>query len=69
MSTPLVHDTVPVPGRPFGLPLLAAIRRDPLGVGHALQHRLGDVAAVEVLFRRIVYFFRPEAVRQILVDL
>ncbi|WP_397572916.1 cytochrome P450 [Silanimonas sp.] len=68
MSTPLVHDTVPVPGRPFGLPLLAAIRRDPLGVGHALQHRLGDVAAVEVLFRRIVYFFRPEAVRQILVD-
>lgn len=68
MSSPPVHETLPLPGRPFGLPLLAAIRRDPLGVGHALQRRLGDVAAVEVLFRRIVYFFRPEAVRQILVD-
>jgi cytochrome P450 len=67
--SPLVdHDTVPLPGRPFGLPLLAAIRRDPLGVGHALQQRLGDAATVEVLFRRIVYFFRPEAVRQLLVD-
>lgn len=64
MRPPLDHDTVPLPGRPFGLPLLAAIRRDPLGVGHALQRRLGDTATVEVLFRRIVYFFRPEAVRQ-----
>lgn len=68
MRTPSVHDTAPIPGRPFGLPLLAAIRRDPLGVGHALQRRLGDVATVEVLFRRIVYFFRPDAVRQILVE-
>ena len=68
MRAPLAHDTVPLPGRPFGLPLLAAIRRDPLGVGHALQRRLGDTATVEVLFRRIVYFFRPEAVRQLLVD-
>ncbi len=68
MRMPSVHDTAPIPGRPFGLPLLAAIRRDPLGVGHALQRRLGDVARVEVLFRRIVYFFRPEAVRQILVE-
>ena len=68
MRPPLDHDTVPLPGRPFGLPLLAAIRRDPLGVGHALQRRLGDTATVEVLFRRIVYFFRPEAVRQLLVD-
>jgi cytochrome P450 len=68
MHTPLVHDDVPLPGRPFGLPLLAAIRRDPLGVGHAMQRRLGDVATVDVLFRRIVYFFRPDAVRQILVD-
>ena len=38
------------------------------GVGHALHRRLGDVATVDVLFRRIVYFFRPDAVRQILVD-
>jgi cytochrome P450 len=68
MRSPLDHDPVPLPGRPFGLPLLAAIRRDPLGVGHALQQRLGDVATVDVLFRRIVYFFRPEAVRQLLVD-
>lgn len=68
MRAPLAHDTVPLPGRPFGLPLLAAIRRDPLGVGHALQQRLGDTATVEVMFRRIVYFFRPEAVRQLLVD-
>lgn len=68
MRTAPVHNTLPLPGRPFGLPLLAAIRRDPLGVGHALQQRLGDVATVDVLFRRIVYFFRPDAVRQILVD-
>ena len=68
MRTPSVHDNAPIPGRPFGLPLLAAIRRDPLGVGHALQRRLGDVVTVEVLFRRIVYFFRPDAVRQILVE-
>lgn len=68
MRAPLTHDPVPLPGRPFGLPLLAAIRRDPLGVGHALQQRLGDAATVEVLFRRIVYLFRPEAVRQLLVD-
>lgn len=68
MNAPSAHADLPIPGRPFGLPLLAAIRRDPLGVGHELQRRLGDVATVEVLFRRIVYFFRPEAVRQLLVD-
>lgn len=61
-------DALPLPGRPFGLPLLAAIRRDPLGVGHELHRRLGDVATVDVLFRRIVYFFHPDAVREILVD-
>jgi len=68
MNATSIDADLPLPSRPFGLPLLAAIRRDPLGIASALQRRLGDVAAVDVLFRRIVYFFNPDDVRQILVE-
>ncbi len=54
---------------PFlGLPLLKAIQADPLAAATRLQHQCGDVAELDILFRRIVYFFAPEAVRKILVD-
>jgi cytochrome P450 len=54
---------------PFlGLPLLKEIQADPLAAATRLQHQCGDVAEFEILFRRIVYFFSPEAVRKILVD-
>jgi cytochrome P450 len=52
----------------LGLRLLAAIRNDPLGAASDLQRRYGDVAAIDILFRRIVYVFRPDAVREILVE-
>ena len=53
---------------PLGLPLLAYIRQDPLGAASNFQSRFGDVARLNILFRRIYYFFSPEAARQILVD-
>ncbi|MBL8299339.1 MAG: cytochrome P450 [Rhodanobacteraceae bacterium] len=54
---------------PFlGLPLLKEIQADPLTAATRLQHQCGDVAEFEILFRRIVYFFSPEAVRKVLVD-
>lgn len=54
---------------PFlGLPLLKEIQADPLAAATRLQHQCGEVAELDILFRRIVYFFAPEAVRQILVD-
>ncbi|MBK8068621.1 MAG: cytochrome P450 [Rhodanobacteraceae bacterium] len=54
---------------PFlGLPLLKEIQADPLAAASRLQHQCGEVAELDILFRRIVYFFSPEAVRKILVD-
>lgn len=53
---------------PLGLPLLGYIRKDPLGAASRFQSRSGDVARLKILFRRIYYFFSPEAARQILVD-
>lgn len=53
---------------PFGLPLLKAIQRDPLGAAQRLQVEYGDVAGLKILGTRIYYFFRPEAVREILID-
>ena len=53
---------------PLGLPLLDFIRNDPLGSADQFQQQLGDVARLDILFRRILYFFGAEAARQILVD-
>lgn len=61
-------DTAPVNTAPLGLPVLAYIRQDPLGAASHFQSRFGDVARLDILFRRIYYFFSPEAARQILVD-
>ncbi|MBK8285370.1 MAG: cytochrome P450 [Ahniella sp.] len=44
------------------------IQRDPLGAANRLQRHFGDVARLDILFRRVYYFFAPEAARQILVD-
>lgn len=52
----------------LGLPLLEEIRLDPLAAASRLQHECGEVAAFNILFHRIVYFFGPEAVREILVE-
>ncbi|WP_313918647.1 cytochrome P450 [Tahibacter sp.] len=61
-------DTAPIRTTPLGLPLLAYIRKDPLGAASHLHGHFGDVARLRILFRRIYYFFRPEAAREILVD-
>jgi cytochrome P450 len=53
---------------PLGLPLLQAIRRDPLGLVERLHAQHGDIASLKVLSTRIYYLFRPEAARQVLVD-
>lgn len=52
---------------PFGLPLLRAIRRDPLGFAARLRAQHGDVATLKVLSTSVHYLFRPEAARQVLV--
>lgn len=52
----------------LGLSLLQFIRRDPLAAAACFQAHCGDVAKLSILFRRIYYFFTPEAARQILVD-
>ncbi len=61
-------DTAPISAAPLGLPLLTTIQKDPLGAATQFQRRFGDVARLSILFRRIYYFFTPEAARQILVD-
>ncbi|MFC0679575.1 cytochrome P450 [Lysobacter korlensis] len=61
-------DAPPAVKAPLGLPLLTYIQQDPLGAASHFQRRLGDVARLNILFRRIYYFFSPEAARQILVD-
>lgn len=53
---------------PFGLPLLRAIRRDPLGMMEHLHATQGDIAHLKVLSTDLYYLFRPETVRQVLVD-
>ena len=53
---------------PLGLPLLRYIQQDPLRAASLLQRHFGEVARLNILFRRIYYFFSPEAARQILVD-
>ncbi len=61
-------DTAPIRKASLGLPLLTYIQKDPLGAASHFQRRFGDVARLNILFRRIYYFFSPEAARQILVD-
>ena len=61
-------ETAPIRMAPLGLPLLAYIQKDPLAAASCFRDRFGDVARLNILFRRIYYFFRPEAARQILVD-
>ena len=68
MSDATSTDVSPMRSAPLGLPLLAGIRADPLGTASRFQRRFGDVAKLKILFRRIYYFFHPEAARQILVD-
>src|SRR5215469_1752951 len=58
----------PLKAFPFGLPLFALIRRDPLGAVQRFQAEFGDVAALEIAGQPLVYFFQPEAARQVLVD-
>jgi len=58
-----------LPGlRPWGLPLLGAIRRDPLGTAQALHDRFGDMADLKVLSTRLCYLFNPADIRRVLVD-
>lgn len=52
----------------LGLPLLARIQRDPLGVASHLQQTCGDVARLNILFRRIYYLFDPDLAREVLVE-
>src|SRR3546814_10103066 len=68
MSFETSSDTAPISTAPLGLPLLADIQEDPLGAASCFQNRFGDVARLNILFRRFYYFFSPEAARQILVD-
>ena len=68
MSLDTGTDTVPISTAPLGLPLLSYIQNDPLGAATQFQRSFGDVARLSILFRRIYYFFTPEAARQILVD-
>ena len=53
---------------PLGLPLLPAIRRDPLGFAARLYARHGDAVRLKVLSTDVHYLFRPEAARQVLVN-
>jgi cytochrome P450 len=52
----------------LGLPLLKFIEKDPLAAASAFHTHYGDVAKLNILFRRIYYFFHPDATRQILVE-
>src|SRR3546814_4076211 len=68
MSFETSSDTAPISTATLGLPLLAYIQEDPLGAASCFQNRFGDVARLNILFRRIYYFFSPDAARQLLVD-
>lgn len=60
------HSVVKTPD--LGLPLLKEIQTDPLAAASRFHQQYGDVAEFDILFRRIVYFFGPDAIRKILVD-
>ncbi len=64
-----MSNTQSVVNAPYlGFPLLKEIQTDPLAAASRLHHQYGEVVEFDILFRRIVYFFGPEAVRKILVD-
>ncbi len=60
-------DAAAMRSAPLGLPQLIQIQRNPLGAASSLQDCFGDVARLDILFRRIYYFFKPDAAREILV--
>ncbi|MDX2219090.1 MAG: cytochrome P450 [Burkholderiales bacterium] len=64
----MAHNTSLIKTPFLGLPLLKDIQTDPLAAATKFQHQCGEVAEFDILFRRIVYFFSPEAVRKVLVD-
>jgi cytochrome P450 len=73
MSTTATHlaPVAPIPGpRPrwWGLPLLAAMRRDYLGYCEALQREHGDLVASRIVVERALDVFHPALVREVLVD-
>ena len=51
----------------WGLPALAAMRRDYLGV-IATQQRFGDLVRQQIFNERAVDVFDPELLRQVMVD-
>ena len=53
---------------PLGLPVLQAIREDPLGLADRLHATHGDLAHLKVLTTRICYVFNPELARSVLVE-
>ncbi len=53
---------------PMGLPLLRAIEQDPLGTMARLHAKCGDIAHLHILSAHVYYLFRPEWVRQVLVE-
>ena len=59
---------LPVKIWPLGLPLVQAIREDPLGLADRLHAIYGDVAHLKVLTTRICYVFSPELARSVLVE-
>lgn len=66
--TALTLDDLPAPpDRWWGLPALAAMRRDYLGL-IAAQRRLGDFVHLRILGERTVDLFDPALVRAVLVD-
>lgn len=52
MAFDSIIDAAPIRTAPLGLPLLAYIQKDPLAAGSRFQSRFGDVARLNVLFRR-----------------
>ncbi len=61
----------PIPGparRWWGLPHLAAMKRDYLGFCSRLHHDHGDLARLAILHERSVELMHPELVREVMVD-
>lgn len=65
------HPATPPPGPPdrwWGVPLMRAMRRDPLGFAEALQRRHGDLCRLRIGRECIYELSSPALVRQALVD-
>ena len=68
MTSDALSAPTPSTQRLFGLPMLRAIREDPLGLAERLHAEQGDMAWLKILSTRICYVFNPETVRQVLVE-